>query len=442
MVRLLLENGAGVDVHAKNGLTALCGATQNGHLDVAKLLLAYGADANLACGDGFTPLHAATYPLENSSDLVGILLDAGAEIVEANSTDFTNVLDWAAKFGTANGMRALLEAGMDPNASEGNALQNALAHSNMGCVDVLISAGAEPLSRGGTYGSPLSAAACGGIEPLKLFLARYSVEPTFRDIEGRTVLHVAASMNNLPMLTYLLDLGLEATQEDSKGWSAIHYAVLGDTTDCLEALLTTMTSVRRSQTADIWSPLHLACRRNSPEALSMLIKAGFNPTTVQTSTPHRDWNLYDIARAYRNSSLIDESGNPKHDILHKLKAQSDSMDIGPQFPPYSDWLCDGCVVGYVSLRYRICTQCTNTLKKRHTKRISFELRFHCTVCEDFDYCFMCVKSAAKTHAHPYSFSPMFDIKSVEGTIPKESSVQRGDILKRNNSAILEYGTSE
>lgn len=62
LVRYLLETG-GADVHAQtqSGDTALTYAAENGHTDVADLLLQYGADLEHESEGGRTPLMKVTF---------------------------------------------------------------------------------------------------------------------------------------------------------------------------------------------------------------------------------------------------------------------------------------------------------------------------------------------------------------------------------------------
>lgn len=77
-VRLLIENGADVNVRAKNGNTGLCEASFMGHLDIVKLLIENGADANVIDDYGNTVLQDGV--CSGNVEIVKLLLENGADV--------------------------------------------------------------------------------------------------------------------------------------------------------------------------------------------------------------------------------------------------------------------------------------------------------------------------------------------------------------------------
>ena len=59
MTRYLLEQGANRDKANDGGYTSLHIAAWNGHLEIAKLLMVYGADLNARTNDGRLPIDVA-----------------------------------------------------------------------------------------------------------------------------------------------------------------------------------------------------------------------------------------------------------------------------------------------------------------------------------------------------------------------------------------------
>ncbi|GLI63909.1 hypothetical protein VaNZ11_007046 [Volvox africanus] len=114
MARVLLEHGAKPNMQRRDGWTALMGATLNRSTAMAELLLAAGAQHSVLVPPGellameSTPLMAACG--EGSLELVRLLLAAGADPNVANSAGQTAV--WCAcRGGQAEAVQELLTAG-------------------------------------------------------------------------------------------------------------------------------------------------------------------------------------------------------------------------------------------------------------------------------------------------------------------------------------------
>ena len=99
-VQSLLEHHASTDgfvnVTDWGGRTSLSWASENGHLDVAHLLLAQGAAVNQATTKGSTPLIFASQ--NGHLDVVQLLLAQGAAVNQANNYGSTPLI-WASRKG-------------------------------------------------------------------------------------------------------------------------------------------------------------------------------------------------------------------------------------------------------------------------------------------------------------------------------------------------------
>jgi ankyrin repeat protein len=93
VAELLLANKADVNAKDNNGYTPLSWAAKAGHKDVAELLLANGANVNAIDTMGRTPLHWAA--AGNHKDIVDLLLSNRAD-VNAPDNDHATPLRWAA----------------------------------------------------------------------------------------------------------------------------------------------------------------------------------------------------------------------------------------------------------------------------------------------------------------------------------------------------------
>ena len=102
-----------VNLANSKGETPLMLAAIKGQLDIAKALIARGADVNR---EGWTPLHyAVSVPSEDGSDLkmVALLVEHHAYI-DAASPNGTTPLMMAAQYGTRSAVQMLIKEGADP----------------------------------------------------------------------------------------------------------------------------------------------------------------------------------------------------------------------------------------------------------------------------------------------------------------------------------------
>lgn len=115
-VRLLMDNGAAVDMGSTDGVSPLYAASAKGHLEVVRLLLSGGA--NVEAGrpkECFTPLYIAC--AKGKTAVVEALLDAGAD-TEASTDKHDTPLIISASNGHHHCVRKLLAAGADPAATK------------------------------------------------------------------------------------------------------------------------------------------------------------------------------------------------------------------------------------------------------------------------------------------------------------------------------------
>ncbi len=136
----LVNDGVHDSTRNKLGETPLYFATEKGETEMAKVLIAKGADAKALTPNGETVLHAAA--MIESSALMTALIEAGAEVNVANR-DGETPLHWAALTGTFLAVKALADAGADLNvqdAQRGNTpLHAAVSHDDIVLIHYLLS---------------------------------------------------------------------------------------------------------------------------------------------------------------------------------------------------------------------------------------------------------------------------------------------------------------
>jgi ankyrin repeat protein len=114
MVLLLIDSGVDVNVKEQCFSPLHC-AAQQGHAEIAELLIAKGANPNATDMMGETPLHEAV--LGGHKDVVVVLLAGGAD-VDAENRMRRTPLHFAARDGYLDVVEILLAQGADVNAKD------------------------------------------------------------------------------------------------------------------------------------------------------------------------------------------------------------------------------------------------------------------------------------------------------------------------------------
>ncbi len=248
---LLLAAGADLN-HLTGGdeSSPMLVAIINGNFDLAKHFLDLGADPNLASEDGAAPLFAVLnnewqlrtwYPQPTASqqqeitylELMRALLEAGADPNKRTNShiwyaaynagrmgvDFTGATAfWRAAYATdVAAMRLLVEYGADPNIST----MKLAGRSRFGRGDDGDPSGLDPVPPGGPHVHPLHAATGVGFGTSRV---------------GQQHRHVPDGW--LPAATYLVEeLGVDVNVRDADGYSAVHNAAARGDNAVIELLV-------------------------------------------------------------------------------------------------------------------------------------------------------------------------------------------------------------
>jgi uncharacterized protein len=273
LLRALIARGAGVD-RTSGGVTALLAATRDswhGRPEAVMTLLANGASAAVADGQGSTPLHGAVLSAEPI--VAAMLLDAaapvnaldqagvsplGAACRAANWTLARFLLERGAKPALPGGEPALLAAAGiaddDPegvklllkhrasvNATDGHrrtALMVAAAEGHLQIAQALRAAGADVSLADDRGCTALMEAARSGSSEIVTLLAEAQPDACVRDDHGRDALTLACQSPHAHATTVraLLALGAEPTATGSDGRSALDHAAAAGRWDLVTLL--------------------------------------------------------------------------------------------------------------------------------------------------------------------------------------------------------------
>jgi ankyrin repeat protein len=238
VAKVLLEFGANVNDTAADGNSALVVAAHSGHGEFAAFLLEKGANPN-AEGAGYNVLHAAV--LRGDLDVVKAGLAHGANPnapftkgtpVRRSAADFFlpaplvggTPLLLAAKYASVDMIRALTARGADLQLATRAGMTPLMAASNSDRRRQAVLGLERVLRR--RPGEIYPADESEGVEAVRVLL-ELGADVSAVDGEGNTALHVAVSGQSLPIIKLLADKGARLDAKNKKGLTPLALASAG-----------------------------------------------------------------------------------------------------------------------------------------------------------------------------------------------------------------------
>ncbi|XP_037051810.1 ankyrin-1-like [Bradysia coprophila] len=247
LTHLLTIDEVDVDKRTLKNITPLHLASLNGHPDVAKLLIQYGADVNATENNGYNALHLAAQT--GYSEIVKLLVDKVASIDAQTTEEWFTPLLLAASNGYLEIVKFLVNDG-----------------------------GADLKVRSKRGFTPLKVASSNGHLNVVEFLVdtdNHSINETAT--ESFNAVHVAAQNNHSKVVNYLIDNYLDDIDErDEHGYTSLHIAAINDCYEVVELLLVNNADVN-AQNNDKFTPLHLAAKNGNDKVATLLINQGADP---------------------------------------------------------------------------------------------------------------------------------------------------------------------
>lgn len=365
VVKLLLDKHVAKETRDDKGRTALQCACANEKFDnVAKVLLEYGAKIDVACNDGYTPLHEAAYgglvtkarvlvdggadlniqdncrdtPLYEAlynyhSEVAKYLIEQGAS-TSCENDDGITPLHVAASKGMFEITKLLVDKGVDLECEdkwENTALNEAVQGVHVDVAQYLIEKGADESHLGHRGRSPLHAALFQSFHPsigqiIQLFRSVDNTIFTTLDDEGNTPLHIACQEGNLEVVRTLL-ANLEPTGATISNFASatpLYFAAERGNTPIVQLLIAI--NVETNVQNEGLNPLHTACYYNHLETAKVLRDA--NPSLLQVRDVYGCTPLH-LGAGNGSSSLVA--------FLLEKDAEIDSPDRDRESPLH--WAC-------------------------------------------------------------------------------------------------------
>ncbi|XP_048239781.1 serine/threonine-protein phosphatase 6 regulatory ankyrin repeat subunit A-like isoform X1 [Haliotis rufescens] len=248
IVQLLLDKNMDINKHGEHARTPLMYASYNGHGDLVRLLLKYGAKAEpdlSSIEQKDTCLHLAC--VKGETGVVRILLDQGAMGIEVIGGRERTPLMYACRHGRLETAKELVDR---------NARPNVLDEGNMNCLHL---------------------AAMKGHIPTAEWLLGLNVGLTVDSVNsvGRTPLMYAMKNGQAEMVDFFIANGAKIAIKDHKKFTCLHMAAMSGMWHLLEVCLQNGLDVN-SLTEPGWTPVMGACKGGQIDLVKGLVARGAN----------------------------------------------------------------------------------------------------------------------------------------------------------------------
>jgi len=273
VVVFLLRRRASPDMPVVgNASPSLLAAASAGHLHILRLLCDARADLDASRSDGITPFIAAV--AAGFPEVVRCLVSCGASVNKAQTNGWTALM-CASHLGHNVVAELLLNAKADVEHGGPDGIQAfdaAVAAGHLNVVSSLCSKKAD-IHGNFTRSTPLATAASNGHVGIMRLLIGARAEPNRPGRDGRTALLAAVRGGHLPVIDFLGDIGSVKRHSSPEGDSALVRAAFDNQLDIVQALVRARASVNEAQRNGGFVPSHAAVTGGHLEILRYLLES-------------------------------------------------------------------------------------------------------------------------------------------------------------------------
>ncbi|KAL4778818.1 ankyrin repeat-containing domain protein [Aspergillus varians] len=294
IVKLLLEAGADVNaVSTKSGYSPIHNDGYRLSLDMVELLIQHGADVNKAIvgsvNNGWTPLLFAT--CSQLEDVARFLLAKGAEVNHQDGIGST-ALHTIAMIGNTKIAQLLLDHGADADmedAEGSTALQEAATHGSVDMVKLILThQGLDPNNERWLRQAQFYNAVCEGEETTVRLLLEQGVDMTVRNVRGAYPLHWAAEHGHRGVASILLSVGAQVDAKDKFEETALFLACRRRNEEMVHFLLDNGADINARGWKGKETVLSLVTAWGELQLVELLLKRGADPQSVDLSLLERE----------------------------------------------------------------------------------------------------------------------------------------------------------
>jgi ankyrin repeat protein len=286
IVQWLLEFPVLFNTQDKLGFTAICYAAERNYISIARMLITEVTGVNLG-PRGSTPLHIAAE--EGHTDMARLLLDMGA-FLERTDRNRMRPIDFALRCRHDDLTRLFLERGANVLSMSYLLPKNQLGDPDGEGVKSFLYAldlGADIDSTDIDGNTVLHHALKCGSEPMTRLWIDKKVGLDKTNNEGLTALHIAVQRGCRSLAIILIENGANVKNAVNVGGETIlHLAIKKENKDLARLLIENGANVNASDSFRI-SPLHLMIREKDENLTRLLIESGadINATDKKNMTP-------------------------------------------------------------------------------------------------------------------------------------------------------------
>ena len=234
LCRLLLQYGANPNtLFAGNPI--LSESARAGNLEIVKLLIEHGAEINATDSEGQNALQTAS--IKGDKALVAYLLDRGADVYHEDCNGCTSTIH-AAHLGFAEIVQLLIDGGADleHHASNGWTPLHS-CHSHAETTHVLLNNGADVNSVTKLGATPLFLAACSGVHNVVKTLLSYNPDLELTLADGASALIGGIRSGNVEVVRLLLEAGANVNHQSERNRFPLQFAVERNLVSVLRVLM-------------------------------------------------------------------------------------------------------------------------------------------------------------------------------------------------------------
>lgn len=269
-----------------------------------------------------------------SAECVKALLEADAD-VNAKDGDNNTVLMRAAGSGHAECVKLLLAAKVDVEAKNSigkTALMWAAHKGKTKCVKVLLTAKANVNAGNNNNATALYYAAQEGhVECVKTLVEAKADVNAKTKKEGRPALMIAAQNGHAECLKALLEAGADVNARNSDGWTVLKVAAKNGKAECVKALLNA-NAIVNTKDSDGWTALMSASQEGHTECVKMILEA----KAEVNARANNCWTALMIAAYYGRTECVKALLEEGADWQQTSNKGNTALDIARQSEKSND----------------------------------------------------------------------------------------------------------